>query len=177
MEDVVRDRLTLGLAAVFAGLTTVLAVAAVVKQPFLLLVALPFAATTYFLWYHASGRLAARAHREQARANRRADGNGAGPRARWNRAGTGRRRRTAGSRTAGSRRRSRANGRSPTRSDSDRLTRAEAFHVLGLDADADPTRIKRAYREKVKEHHPDTATGDEETFKRVTRAYDRLSEE
>jgi curved DNA-binding protein CbpA len=28
----------------------------------------------------------------------------------------------------------------------------------------------------VKEVHPDTETGDQETFKRVTRAYERLTE-
>ncbi|WP_233571989.1 DnaJ domain-containing protein [Halosegnis longus] len=35
--------------------------------------------------------------------------------------------------------------------------------------------MKRAYREAVKEKHPDRG-GDEEEFKDVTAAYDRLTE-
>ncbi|RNJ27484.1 J domain-containing protein [Halosegnis longus] len=41
--------------------------------------------------------------------------------------------------------------------------------------DADEQAIKRAYREAVKEKHPDRG-GDEEEFKDVTAAYDRLTE-
>lgn len=53
----------------------------------------------------------------------------------------------------------------------------EAYRVLGLDPGADTTDVKQAYREKVKSVHPDTATGDEEAFKRVTQAYERLAED
>jgi curved DNA-binding protein CbpA len=35
--------------------------------------------------------------------------------------------------------------------------------------------VKQAYREKVKEVHPDTDGGDEEAFKKVNRAYERLT--
>ncbi|MFC7114352.1 DnaJ domain-containing protein [Natronoarchaeum sp. GCM10025703] len=37
--------------------------------------------------------------------------------------------------------------------------------------------MRKAYREKVKSVHPDTADGDEEEFKRVTNAYERLTEQ
>jgi curved DNA-binding protein CbpA len=36
--------------------------------------------------------------------------------------------------------------------------------------------VRRAYREKVKEAHPDTDSGSEEEFKRVNRAYETLTE-
>jgi curved DNA-binding protein CbpA len=36
--------------------------------------------------------------------------------------------------------------------------------------------VRRAYRSKVKEVHPDTESGDEESFKRVNRAYERLTD-
>jgi curved DNA-binding protein CbpA len=48
--------------------------------------------------------------------------------------------------------------------------------VLGVSADADQATVKKAYRERVKEAHPDTETGSEEEFKRVNKAYERLSE-
>jgi curved DNA-binding protein CbpA len=56
------------------------------------------------------------------------------------------------------------------------LSTQEAYQTLGVDSDADQTTIKRAYRERVKKTHPDTETGDEEKFKRVNQAYERLSE-
>ena len=150
-SSVDRDRLVLGLAAVFAGLTTLIVVTAFVRQPFLLLVALPFAATTYFLWFHASGRLAERA-REQRDAAERAAANGG----------------SAGGRQD-------PFGRDGDPRERARTNREEALQTLGVDADADSAEIKRAYREKVKETHPDSATGDEEAFKRVSKAYERLN--
>ncbi|HET7325127.1 MAG TPA: J domain-containing protein, partial [Halococcus sp.] len=53
---------------------------------------------------------------------------------------------------------------------------AEAYQTLGLDPGADETTVRAAYREKVKEVHPDTEDGNERTFKRVNEAYERLSE-
>ncbi|WP_435070177.1 J domain-containing protein [Haloplanus sp. C73] len=152
-----RDRLVLGLAAVFAGLTVVLVAAAFVYQPFLLFLALPFAATTYLMWQHATGRIEARARR-QARTR--------GPRRES-------RRRTAGDGLGGSRRRT-APGGTRTRGTGESPSRRDAYDVLGLDADASDEAIRRAYRERVKEVHPDTDGGDEEAFKRVNRAYERL---
>ncbi|MGZ0748054.1 J domain-containing protein [Haloparvum sp. AD34] len=47
---------------------------------------------------------------------------------------------------------------------------AAAFDVLGLSKSADVDEVKRAYRERVKEVHPDQG-GDEAEFKRVREAY------
>ncbi|WP_370518522.1 J domain-containing protein [Natronomonas sp. CBA1123] len=55
------------------------------------------------------------------------------------------------------------------------LSRAEAYRRLGLDTDADEGEIKRAYRERIKEAHPDRG-GDEAEFKRLTEAYETLTE-
>jgi DnaJ-domain-containing protein 1 len=156
-----RDQLVLGLAAVFAGLTTLLAVAALARQPFLLVVAVPFGATTYFLWYHASGRLAARAaERQSFRA------------ARGGRFRTTRTRRTARQSPGGRRRTGRSRRSQPRRGPS----REQAYRTLGLSPGASDDAVRRAYRQKVKEVHPDTESGDEESFKRVNRAYERLTD-
>jgi curved DNA-binding protein CbpA len=48
--------------------------------------------------------------------------------------------------------------------------------VLGVGPDADESAVRRAYRERVKETHPDTEDGDEDAFKRVNAAYERLSD-
>ena len=146
-----RDRLLLGLAAVFAGLTVLVTVAALAVQPFLLIVAIPFAILTYFLWYQATGRLEARTRRRQTRA-RQATATDAGPRG------------------------GAATGRRPP-GPNDGPSRAEAYRRLGLEPGAGESAVKRAYRERVKEVHPDTETGDQETFKQVTRAYERLTED
>ncbi|GAB6880568.1 ferredoxin Fer [Halorubrum gandharaense] len=49
------------------------------------------------------------------------------------------------------------------------------FDVLGLDPDADDEDVKRAYRERVKDAHPDQG-GSMEEFQLVRRAYRELSE-
>jgi hypothetical protein len=152
-----RDRLLLGLAAVFAGMTVLLVVLALAVQPFLLVLALPFGATTYFLWYHASGRLRERMRgrqRRQRRQRRRgpAAGGPFGP-------GQGR----AAGPGPGAGRGPRGDGPSP----------AEAYRTLGLDPGADEATVREAYRERVKEVHPDRG-GSEDEFKRVTRAYEAL---
>jgi DnaJ-domain-containing protein 1 len=142
-----RDRLLLALAATFAGLTVLLTVAALAVQPFLLAVAVPFAVLTYFLWYQATGRLEARARRRRVRT---------GDRGRATGAAGGRERRTAPA--------------------EDGPSRAEAYRLLGLEPGADESAVKRAYRDLAKETHPDAEEGDEERFKEVTRAYERLTE-
>jgi hypothetical protein len=53
---------------------------------------------------------------------------------------------------------------------------AEAYRVLGLNADATAEEVRRAYRERVKAVHPDREDGDEAEFKRVTEAYEVLKE-
>lgn len=50
-----------------------------------------------------------------------------------------------------------------------------ARSILGVDADADAEEIRRAYRRRVKETHPDLG-GSEEAFRRVRRAYERLTD-
>jgi molecular chaperone DnaJ len=52
---------------------------------------------------------------------------------------------------------------------------AELYQVLGVDRTASSEEIKRAYRRKARELHPD-AGGDEDAFKEVTRAYEILSD-
>ena len=51
----------------------------------------------------------------------------------------------------------------------------DLYEVLGVAPDAAPDEIKKAYRRRARESHPDTG-GDEEVFKRVTHAYQVLSE-
>lgn len=52
---------------------------------------------------------------------------------------------------------------------------ASPYDILGIDSDADEDEIKQAYRDRVKQTHPDLG-GSESAFKRVERAYQRLSE-
>jgi len=52
---------------------------------------------------------------------------------------------------------------------------ADLYETLGLRPDAATEEVKRAYRRKAREHHPD-AGGDAERFKEVTRAYEVLSD-
>lgn len=51
----------------------------------------------------------------------------------------------------------------------------DAFATLGLSRDANPDAVKQAYRERVKEVHPDRG-GDKADFKRVQKAYATASE-
>jgi molecular chaperone DnaJ len=51
----------------------------------------------------------------------------------------------------------------------------DLYELLGVPRDASPEDIKRAYRRKAREHHPD-AGGDEEDFKQITHAYQVLSD-
>ncbi|KAB1187927.1 MULTISPECIES: J domain-containing protein [Haloferax] len=180
-----RDRLVMGLAAVFAGITMLIVVLAFVYQPFLLVMAIPFGATTYFMYSHVSGRLEERFRRtrvragaggvgfqsERRRASRQTTGGfGAGPRGDPRQGPGAGRFRDVGGRTGYQNRSQRVR---PPRNP---VSRQEALRTLGLDDGASPEEVKQAYRERVKETHPDSKNGDQEAFKRVSRAYERLSE-
>lgn len=73
----------------------------------------------------------------------------------------------------------RTNGRDWWRRDRDgigaRPTVAEAYETLGLEPGADLAAVRRAYRERAKETHPDLG-GDPEAFIEVREAYERLRE-
>ena len=49
------------------------------------------------------------------------------------------------------------------------------YEVLGVSEDADDSEIKKAYRKKAQEHHPDKG-GDTEVFQEINKAYDILSD-
>lgn len=42
------------------------------------------------------------------------------------------------------------------------------YSTLGVGKDAEPEQIKRAYRKRAKEAHPDTVTGSTEAFRERT---------
>jgi molecular chaperone DnaJ len=52
---------------------------------------------------------------------------------------------------------------------------SDLYELLEISRDAPDDEVKRAYRRKAREHHPDTG-GDAETFKAVTHAYQVLSD-
>ncbi|WP_436911819.1 J domain-containing protein [Halosimplex marinum] len=193
-------RLVSALAAVFAGIAVLFAIFGVVANLGFFVVAALFGAVAYFMWYHASGRFARRLYRgvedraapggggRGGRGDR--GGFGAGPREDWEQprdegarrraqaaggqqTGGGRRQRQ-GARAGGQRRRRR--GRATAAAQRSGPTVAEAYDTLGLDRGADEDAVKAAYREKVKEVHPDSPDGDEEAFKEVQSAYERLTD-
>jgi hypothetical protein len=179
-----QDRLLFGLAAVLAGIAVLEFVLAFVYSPALLAIAVPFGAAAYLIWYQASGRLRERVESGRAGSYRRAEaetgGFGAGPRESFSsRSGfrqraEERRARAGGAQTGGARAGGGASGARTVRNSGP--TPAEAYRVLGLDADADSEAVRRAYRQKVKSVHPDRESGDEDEFKRVNEAYEVLNE-
>ena len=180
------------MAATFIGLTALLLVAGVVVSPVLLAVAVPFGFVAYFLWYHASGRLHDRVQREAARA-----GPGERARARQRARAAEHRRsayRSAGATDGGFGRGAAAGargreGRSAYTSGAggagdprDRappangMSEHEAYETLGLDPTADSEAVRAAYRKHAKRLHPDGEDGDEAAFKKLNKAYERLSD-
>ena len=141
-----------GLVVVFAAIAAVQIVLGVRYTPALFAVAVPFAAAAYLLWYHVSGRMA---RNVRTRARERPSWEDARAEAR-----------ARGEPFEGQRR------RAPPADD--QMAPSAAYEALGLDSDATDAEIRRAYREKVKETHPDRRGGDEEAFKRVSEAYQRL---
>lgn len=51
------------------------------------------------------------------------------------------------------------------------------YTILDVEQDASPEEIKKAYRKKAQQCHPDKENGDEELFKKVKEAYEVLSDE
>lgn len=169
-----RRRLVQGLTATFGGMSLLLALVGVAINPAVLVLALVFGVVTALLWYHASGRLASRVYR---RVERRAAGAGhaktrggvgAGPKDTWR--GPHRRRSTAGRARGG------GVGREAEERQAGSAPPRQAYEILGLEPGADEAAIRRAYREQIKEVHPDTDGGTEAAFKRVRHAYDLLSD-
>lgn len=165
-----RNGLLVGIAAVLLGITVLMLISGLAVSPVLLFVAIPFGAAAALIWYHASGRLADRVRSNPDAFTRGGRGNAAGR-------GSAGSKRASGAQFGGdsgrqNRRRSGASGADGAR----RLSRAEAARILDVETSADGEAIKRAYRTKVKTSHPDAPDGDEETFKSVRRAYERLSE-
>ncbi|WP_053946796.1 J domain-containing protein [Halolamina sediminis] len=179
----VRDTVGVVLAAVLTGLASVLLIAAIAVQPFLVVAALPFAAGAYLLWEGSLGeygRLGPSGTCRARAANGRTTSEGARPESdgtgHADAAGRRRRDRTRDSERARRKGRRRASGRERSRG-ADSLARREAAAVLGVDADAEPAVVRSAYRDRVKEVHPDTEDGDAETFQEVNDAYERLRED
>ncbi|GAA0227891.1 J domain-containing protein [Haladaptatus pallidirubidus] len=173
-----RSRLLLGLSAVFAGITVSLTILGFWYNLFLVVFAIPFGVTTAILWYHATGRLHKKVEREAAY---RDSNRGFGSTRTAGRERT--RQRTRSQSRARTRARSReqaqwdareGNRRRATVNGSSGPSPAEAYRILGLDVGADDEAVREAYREKVKDVHPDRANGNEEAFKRVNRAYERV---
>jgi len=156
-----QSRILLALASVFAGIAVVTTISSLVyATPVPLAVAAPTGATAYVFWYQGTGRL-------KRRVRRRAFDARAGPSGAFDaRAGFGARATGTGARRERYR---------PPPSSTSGPTRREAAGVLGVEVGAGEREVRRAYRERVKEVHPDRG-GDEERFRRVAAAYERLSE-
>jgi DnaJ-domain-containing protein 1 len=148
-----RERLIFGIASVFAGLTTLFVVLTLAYSWFFSIVALLFGVVTYLLWSHASGRLKQRVW--QKKVSQRQEYN------------------TVTGEFRTDKRRTRQYS---TVSANPSLSEAEAYRRLELTPDADQERVKAAYRERVKQVHPDRNAGNEREFKAVTAAYERLTE-
>ena len=170
-----RNGLILGVSAVLFGITVVMLLAGIAVNPFFLLVSIPFGSSAYLLWYQASGQLSDDVRRGESTAGfsggRRTNGFnpgsfGAGSSTSENFASESARR------AQQYRQKARAN---QAVDQATTITQADAYRILEIEPIADEAEIKAAYRQKAKEYHPDTPSGDEEMFKKVSRAYEVLS--
>lgn len=50
------------------------------------------------------------------------------------------------------------------------------YKILGVNQNADPGAIKKAYRKRAKRYHPDISPRDEDKFKEIQEAYETLSD-
>ncbi len=55
------------------------------------------------------------------------------------------------------------------------MANKDYYNILGVNKDAKPEEIKKAFREKAHKFHPDKKTGDELKFKEINEAYQVLS--
>lgn len=140
-----RLRLIYAIAVVFAAVAALEVALGVTYNLVFVAVAVPFAAASYMMWYHASGRLARNVQRQAARRSR-------------------------------TRARTRTQQRTRVRSAGNATNATAAYRILDVEPDASQREVKRAYREKVKEVHPDAERGSERAFKQVTEAYESLQE-
>ena len=197
------ERLITGIAAVLGAIAVVLAIVGVAGSPIAFPVAIALAAAAILMYdrrveQHArvadadrgGGGNRRRRRAQRASSGRERGGFGAGPREDWTpprdgatgreAAGASRRQNARRSRQRGSHRGSngRQNGAGTTsaRKRSDGPSATAAYRRLGVEPGADEETITAAYRRKVKEVHPDTPTGDEETFMKVKAAYERLTD-
>ena len=51
---------------------------------------------------------------------------------------------------------------------------SEYYNLLKISRDADPDKIKKAYKQQARKHHPDRPKGDADLFKRIHEAYEVL---
>lgn len=185
--------IVVGLAGAFVGMTALLLIGGVVLHPIALALAVPFGAVSYFLWYHASGRLHDQARRsaeragptERERARQRARAEANRERA-YRAAGTDGGRGVGEGRRAGGRGKGRGGPGGPGGTggwdprdrapSADGMSEHEAYETLGLEQTADSEAVRRRYRERAKRLHPDGEDGDEEDFKRLNEAYEVLKE-
>jgi len=178
----VNDRLLLlVLAGVFAVLAALLVVLGLFVTPVAALVALPFAGVALLLWYHATGRLEKRARtrtREaggQSAAAGARGGRSARARAARERSGNANDQRQRNANGQRQRTRQRERQRNRPRTDTSGMSVKRARKVLAVETGADEAELRAAYRERVKEVHPDRG-GSEEEFRQVQQAYNRLRE-
>lgn len=180
LSKCVRRRLVTGLAGAFVLMTAILVVGGVVYSPAFFLLAIVFGGVSYVMYAHATGRLLRRIYRgvERQAATTGSDpgagGFGAGPRSEWRPPRQEQRRRARRDRV-GRRSRGRAGSRRRPPRQEGPSTR-EAHRILGVEPGADEGTVKQAYRERIKEVHPDASGGDEAAFKRVRAAYEVLSD-
>ncbi len=52
----------------------------------------------------------------------------------------------------------------------------DLYKILGVNREANPDKIKRAYRVRAKQYHPDISPEEEERFKEIQNAYETLSD-
>ena len=165
----------MGIASVFVGITVLMVVVGLAVNPFFLFVAIPFGGSAYLMWYQASGKLAEKMRQQAANGQFNAAGRQRSAPGGFG-AGAGGARFSARERARRARQTRQNRRRAQRGAVNSGISQAEARKVLGVNASANQSDIKTAYRQQAKRHHPDSEGGDEEQFKMVSRAYDTLSE-